>query len=264
MKQLKSHVRHDNPEIMSISHIHVLLLSSAISIIVSPTLSSWFSILVLLSAFNQSASSLGSGWQVPNWILSGGGEEGGFVRCAVHRSVSKEQISNRISARCPSMPLHSASNSLSHDTARKLVLFHLAEIKRTGILSFLPWGNPLTLQYLSYECVIFDTRQCFTHSCNTQWMAVASGFAITDHRMTSKSYFRRCPVYRNPRAGVEWWPWVSGQALRSHKRPSTVRQMLWRDTAEPSQNAQPPERISQPRSQGLLAGGEKPRERGWG
>ena len=34
MKQLKSHVRHDGPEIMPISHIHVLLLSSAISLIV--------------------------------------------------------------------------------------------------------------------------------------------------------------------------------------------------------------------------------------
>ena len=33
MKQLKSHVRHDDPETMSISHVHVLLLSSAISLI---------------------------------------------------------------------------------------------------------------------------------------------------------------------------------------------------------------------------------------
>ena len=32
-KQLKSHVRHDDPEIMSISHIHVLLLFSAIGFI---------------------------------------------------------------------------------------------------------------------------------------------------------------------------------------------------------------------------------------
>ena len=40
MKQLKSHVRHEDPEIMSISHIHVLLLSSAISLIVSLTLPS--------------------------------------------------------------------------------------------------------------------------------------------------------------------------------------------------------------------------------
>ena len=47
MKQLKSHVRHDDPEIMSISHIHVLLLSSGISLIVSLTLPSWFPVLVL-------------------------------------------------------------------------------------------------------------------------------------------------------------------------------------------------------------------------
>ena len=47
MKQLKSHVRHEDPEIMSISHIHVLLLSSAISLIVSLTLPSWFPVLVL-------------------------------------------------------------------------------------------------------------------------------------------------------------------------------------------------------------------------
>ena len=47
MKQLKSHVRHDDPEIMSISHIHVLLLSSAISLIVSLTLPSRFPVLVL-------------------------------------------------------------------------------------------------------------------------------------------------------------------------------------------------------------------------
>ena len=37
MKQLESHVRHEDPEIMSISHIHVLLLSCAISLIVSLT-----------------------------------------------------------------------------------------------------------------------------------------------------------------------------------------------------------------------------------
>ena len=47
MKHLKSHVRHDDPEIMSISHIHVLLLSSAISLIVSLTLPSWSPVLVL-------------------------------------------------------------------------------------------------------------------------------------------------------------------------------------------------------------------------
>ena len=47
MKHLKSHVRHDDPEIMSISHIHVLLLSSAISLIVSLTLPSRFPVLVL-------------------------------------------------------------------------------------------------------------------------------------------------------------------------------------------------------------------------
>ena len=46
-KQSKSHVRHDDPEIMSISHIHVLLLSSAISLIVSLTLPSWSPVLVL-------------------------------------------------------------------------------------------------------------------------------------------------------------------------------------------------------------------------
>ena len=47
MKQLKSHVRHEDPEIMLISHIHVLLLSSAISLIVSRTLPSCFPFLVL-------------------------------------------------------------------------------------------------------------------------------------------------------------------------------------------------------------------------
>ena len=47
MKQLKSHVRQDDPEIMSISHVHVLLLSSAISLIVSLTLPSWSPVLVL-------------------------------------------------------------------------------------------------------------------------------------------------------------------------------------------------------------------------
>ena len=47
MKQLKSHVRHDDPEIMSISHVHVLLLSSSISLIVSQTLPSWSPVLVL-------------------------------------------------------------------------------------------------------------------------------------------------------------------------------------------------------------------------
>ena len=47
VKHLKSHVRHDDPEIMSISHIHVLLLSSAISLIVSLTLPSWSPVLVL-------------------------------------------------------------------------------------------------------------------------------------------------------------------------------------------------------------------------
>ena len=41
MKQLKSHVRHDDPEIMSISHVHVLHLSSANSLIVSLTFPSW-------------------------------------------------------------------------------------------------------------------------------------------------------------------------------------------------------------------------------
>ena len=46
MKQLKSHVRHDDPEIMPISHIHVLLLFSAISFIVSLTLPSWSPVLV--------------------------------------------------------------------------------------------------------------------------------------------------------------------------------------------------------------------------
>ena len=47
MKQLKSHVRHDDPEIMSISHVHVLLLSCAISLIISLTLPSWSPVLVL-------------------------------------------------------------------------------------------------------------------------------------------------------------------------------------------------------------------------
>ena len=47
MKQLKSHVRHDDPEIMSISHIHVPLLSSAISLIVSLMLPRWSLVLVL-------------------------------------------------------------------------------------------------------------------------------------------------------------------------------------------------------------------------
>ena len=37
----KSHVRHDDPEIVSISHIHVLLLFSAISFVVSLPLPSW-------------------------------------------------------------------------------------------------------------------------------------------------------------------------------------------------------------------------------
>ena len=46
-KHLKSHVRHDGPELMSISHIHVLLLSSAISLIVLLTLPSWSPVLVL-------------------------------------------------------------------------------------------------------------------------------------------------------------------------------------------------------------------------
>ena len=45
-KQLKSHVRHEDPEIMSIAHIHVLLLSPAISLIVSLTLPSWSPVLV--------------------------------------------------------------------------------------------------------------------------------------------------------------------------------------------------------------------------
>ena len=47
MKQSKSHLRRDDPEIMSISHIHVLLLSSSISLIVSLTLPSWSPVLVL-------------------------------------------------------------------------------------------------------------------------------------------------------------------------------------------------------------------------
>ena len=47
MKQLKLHVRHEDPEIMSIAHIHVLLLSSAISFIVSPALPSSSPVLVL-------------------------------------------------------------------------------------------------------------------------------------------------------------------------------------------------------------------------
>ena len=47
MKQLKSHVRHDDPEIMSISHIHVLILSTAISLIVSLTFPSWSPVPVL-------------------------------------------------------------------------------------------------------------------------------------------------------------------------------------------------------------------------
>ena len=46
-KQLKSHVRHEDPEIMSISHIHALLLSSVISLIVLLTLPSWSPVLVL-------------------------------------------------------------------------------------------------------------------------------------------------------------------------------------------------------------------------
>ena len=43
MKQLKSHVRHDDPEIMSISHIHVLLLFCAISFVslTLPSRSPW-------------------------------------------------------------------------------------------------------------------------------------------------------------------------------------------------------------------------------
>ena len=47
MKQLKSLVRQDDPEIMPISHILVLLLSSAISLIVSLTLPSLSPFLVL-------------------------------------------------------------------------------------------------------------------------------------------------------------------------------------------------------------------------
>ena len=47
MKQLKSHVMHEDPDIMSISHIHVLLLSSAISLIVSLPLPSWSPVVVL-------------------------------------------------------------------------------------------------------------------------------------------------------------------------------------------------------------------------
>ena len=84
-------MKHDDPEVVSISHIHVLLLSSAISLIVSPTLPSWLPVLILLSAFYQSACSLGSGWQVQNWILFGGGERGGFVRCAVHLQSRKKR-----------------------------------------------------------------------------------------------------------------------------------------------------------------------------
>ena len=45
MKQLKSHVRHADPVVMSISHIHVLRLSSPISVIVSLTLPSWSPVL---------------------------------------------------------------------------------------------------------------------------------------------------------------------------------------------------------------------------
>ena len=44
MKYFKLHVRHADPGIMSISHIHVLLLSSAI---ISPALPSWSPVLVL-------------------------------------------------------------------------------------------------------------------------------------------------------------------------------------------------------------------------
>ena len=52
VKHLKLHVRHDDPEIMSISHIHVLLLSSAISLIVSLTLPSGSPVLVLKARSN--------------------------------------------------------------------------------------------------------------------------------------------------------------------------------------------------------------------
>ena len=47
MKQLKSHARHDDPENMSISHIHVLLVSPVISIIASSALPSSSPVLVL-------------------------------------------------------------------------------------------------------------------------------------------------------------------------------------------------------------------------
>ena len=40
-------MRHNGPKIMSISHVHVLLWSSAISLIVSLTLPSWSPVLVL-------------------------------------------------------------------------------------------------------------------------------------------------------------------------------------------------------------------------
>ena len=46
---IKSHVRHGSPEIMSISQIHVLLLFSAISLIVSPALPSRIRVVVLLN-----------------------------------------------------------------------------------------------------------------------------------------------------------------------------------------------------------------------
>ena len=50
MKQLKSHVKHEDPEILLISHIRVLLLFSAVSLIVSPALPSSSPILLMLSS----------------------------------------------------------------------------------------------------------------------------------------------------------------------------------------------------------------------
>ena len=84
MKQLKSHVRHEDPEIMSISHIHVLLLSPAISLIVSLTLPSWSPVLVLKlpNDFLESPPRMPitAYWSFSSTVLWTGIWEGGFGR----------------------------------------------------------------------------------------------------------------------------------------------------------------------------------------
>ena len=105
MKHLKSHVRHDDPEIMLISHIHVPLLSSAISFIVSPALpsSSPFVVLKLRSVKKSSPDELIAACVLPHFVPSHRSCESLKPN---HRFIREEEIPRAQARSMMSMPIN--------------------------------------------------------------------------------------------------------------------------------------------------------------